>query len=193
MFEKIIESVHRILQLNEEERVAFMNILNLEKFPKKQHIFKEGDYCHQIYFLNLGYARTYYHGAEEEVTTDFFSAGSWFANFNSYLTKSPSNISFQAISDVEMVMLDMSKVEKLYEMHPRLERIGRVLVEQVLVSIVEEKRMESLLPDERYLYLLHHRPDWIQNIPQKYIASYFKIQPESLSRIKSRIHHSNNV
>lgn len=39
-------------------------------------------------------------------------------------------------------------------------------------------------PRERYLNLFKERPQLIEEIPQHYIASYWGVQPETLSRIK---------
>jgi CRP-like cAMP-binding protein len=192
MYQSILASVHQILTLTSQEESAFLSILQPKSFKKKEHIFKEGDLCRKIYFITSGYARAYYNNGIEEVSTDFFNADSWFSNFHSYLTTSPSILAFQAISDLTLIELDIDDVESIYNQYPRMERIGRVLVERVLVSIVNEKRNEFMLPEDRYQTLLKERPDWIQNIPQKYIASYFKIQPESLSRIKNRIYSINS-
>ena len=70
-------------------------------------------------------------------------------------------------------------------------------IDQVYSNKVRESNAELALrvkenADTVFETLLKERPDWIQNIPQKYIASYFKIQPESLSRIKNRIYSINS-
>ena len=190
-FDNILKNIRNIIILDDMEKQAFIDILEFKVYSKKEFIFKEGDFCQTVYYINKGYSRIYYNLDGEETTTEFFSFDDWFCNFSSYLTRSPSSFNFQAISDVEIIELDLKKVEALYDRYPRMERIGRVLVEQVLMYISNEKRYEYMPPEERYENLLKDRPDWIQNIPQKYIASYFKIQPESLSRIKSRIYSIN--
>lgn len=188
MFHNILKNIQEIISLSEDEKSAFLSVVEYKRYSKKEYIFKEGDFCESAYYINKGYTRIFYNLEEEEVTTEFFSSDDWFSNFSSYLTRTHSTFSFQAISDLELFELNLKKVEGLYDMFPRMERIGRVLVERVIMYIANEKRNEYLQPDVRYANLLKERPDWIQNIPQKYIASYFRIQPESLSRIKSRMY-----
>ena len=50
--------------------------------------------------------------------------------------------------------------------------------------------MLSLLtktPLERYEYLLEMHPEYVLNIPLKYLASYLGMTPETLSRIRAKI------
>jgi len=43
----------------------------------------------------------------------------------------------------------------------------------------------SQTAEERYNHLVEKRPEFIQNISIKHLASYLGIQPESLSRIRN--------
>ena len=57
--------------------------------------------------------------------------------------------------------------------------------------VFREQREIALLtlsPEERYLELVAQDPIYINRIPQKYLASYLNVKPESLSRIKKRIY-----
>jgi len=40
---------------------------------------------------------------------------------------------------------------------------------------------------ERYLSILKHHPELLQNVPLKKLASYLQLAPQSLSRIRSLI------
>lgn len=44
----------------------------------------------------------------------------------------------------------------------------------------------SQKPIQRYEKLIKERPELIQKVPQKYLASLIGITPESLSRIRSK-------
>jgi hypothetical protein len=42
-------------------------------------------------------------------------------------------------------------------------------------------------PDEKYRYIIANKPKLLQKFPQTIIASYLKISPETLSRVRKRL------
>ena len=42
-------------------------------------------------------------------------------------------------------------------------------------------------PDDRYRYLLEHQPEVLQAFPLKHIASFLRMTPETLSRVRQRM------
>ena len=66
--------------------------------------------------------------------------------------------------------------------------LGRLSSERLF--LIKSKREQSLLnetAEERYLNLFKERPNLIQQIPLKYIASYIGVTAQALSRIRKRI------
>ena len=47
--------------------------------------------------------------------------------------------------------------------------------------------LSSEKPEERFVNLLHTKPDIFQRVSQRYIANFLGISPESLSRIRARV------
>jgi hypothetical protein len=39
-------------------------------------------------------------------------------------------------------------------------------------------------PRERFIYFVNRNPELLQRVPQKYLASYLNIKPETFSRFK---------
>lgn len=61
-------------------------------------------------------------------------------------------------------------------------------LEKAFLEIVERIEYHSVLnPDQRYEYLMEHRPEILERVPLKYIASYIGITPVSLSRLRARL------
>jgi hypothetical protein len=44
--------------------------------------------------------------------------------------------------------------------------------------------MVNLGPRERFLYFMERHPTLLQRVPQKHVASFLNIQPETFSRYK---------
>lgn len=62
------------------------------------------------------------------------------------------------------------------------------MAEQVAQRATEiAMSLSSDKPEERFTKLLNSNPDLFQRVPQKYIANFLGISPESLSRIQKRI------
>jgi hypothetical protein len=66
-----------------------------------------------------------------------------------------------------------------------MERMGRLAVTTMMI-LRERWQMQllKLSPRERFLKFVHRHPALIQRVPQKYLASYLNIQPETFSRFK---------
>ena len=63
--------------------------------------------------------------------------------------------------------------------------MGRLVVTAMM--ILREKWQMQLVkfsPRERFLKFVNRHPALIQRVPQKYLASYLNIQPETFSRFK---------
>jgi hypothetical protein len=66
-----------------------------------------------------------------------------------------------------------------------MERTGRMLIS--FAMIIKDRwqlNMMKLSPRERFLSFVKKKPELIQRVPQKYLASFLNIQPETFSRFK---------
>ncbi|MNC80460.1 hypothetical protein D3C75_1332500 [compost metagenome] len=65
----------------------------------------------------------------------------------------------------------------------------RRMIEESFGQVQEEfAAFIASSPEDRLKKLLHSRPGLISRVPQHQLASYLGMTPESLSRIKKRIH-----
>jgi len=66
-----------------------------------------------------------------------------------------------------------------------IERAWRILQEKALLGKIErETELLTFTPEQRVNRLLQRSPHLFQFIPRKYIASYLRMTPETLSRLK---------
>ena len=79
----------------------------------------------------------------------------------------------------------------MYRLFPRIESLCRIETEKKLGQFRELMAFYlASSPEERYLNLLNTRPNLLTRVPQYQLASYLGVKPESLSRIRGRIHAS---
>jgi CRP-like cAMP-binding protein len=188
MYDSILDSMNSIVSLNEVERSALKTIFRVKQFRKLDHVFIAGDTCLSNYYISKGLFRVYSLVKSIEKTESFFMEDSWYTDFESYVSDSPSELYFQALEEGELIYFDKAEIERLYSKNNRLERLGRYYAEQAFLCIRNKSMLISnKSAEERYEELVNRSPELIQRIPQYYLASYLNVQPESLSRIKKRI------
>lgn len=188
MTTQIIQSIKSLVSLNAHEEQAFLAILEIRKFKKKEFLLQEGNVCNKVSFFNNGCMRLFYNVEGVENTIQFFFGGSWHTDYTSFLTGRPTIENMQALESCDVVQFKKESIYRLYDEFPVFDRVGRVMAEQAFLSVTSlNKMLTNEEPQQRYLNLMQQRPDVVERIPQHYIASYLGVKPESLSRIRKRI------
>ena len=187
MISRIKTSIAPIVELTDAELSAFHDSFEVKTLHKNEFFLKEGQVCSYIGFVNQGvliYFKSMDNG--NELTTDFAFDGDWVTINASRLNNSPSLISIKAIETSEVLVIKQSDLNDLYIRIPKVERLGRILIEQAYLKIVRQSLdLQTLSARDRYESLLNKYPEIFQKVPLYHIANYLGIAPKSLSRIRS--------
>lgn len=177
-----------LVSISEKEFLDLLKFSKFEKIKKKSILLKKGEISKELIFIEKGICRSYYKKEKKEITSYIYSEGNFLGLMKSLLTKEKSELTYQAISDIEIFKLDYESLEKIYLLEPKYERLGRKVLEKLLID--SENRLYSFLtknPSDRYLDFMKQNKNMDFKIPDSYIASMLGITAVSLSRIKSRI------
>jgi CRP-like cAMP-binding protein len=162
--------------------------LKLRKFAKGEAIIKEGEVENYMSSIEQGCVRHFVRKAGNEINFEFAFENELSFSFASFLSRSASKLSIEALEDVTLVSIHYNSLQELYG-YPDGEKIGRLTTEGYYIwRENREIQLLTLTAEELYQDLLSQYPEYINRIPQKYLASYLQVQPESLSRIKKRIY-----
>ncbi len=157
-------------------------------FAKHDFLIEEGSVANYYYFIESGFARSYVIDLEgNDITTKFFSAGDIVIDWHSYFLKTPCREDIQAITPCIAWKISFENFMKLFNIEAFRE-VGRT---RLVNNYFELKNHSvSIIADparDRYLNLLKTKPDIVQNVPLKQIATYLGVTDTSLSRIRKEI------
>ncbi len=72
-----------------------------------------------------------------------------------------------------------------HEQIPGFERLGRLMISDLFIKS-DNRYFNQLRKStrERFLEYVRNHPDMVQRVPQKHLASFLNIKPETFSRLK---------
>ena len=114
----------------------------------------------------------YYNG--NEITTQFIGENEIVNEVSSLFQQTPSVVNIQAVTNIVAYKLDLDAFQEFYHSMESVTEWGRLWMTNQLFAC--QKRSVEMITDsatDRYLSLLHHKPQFIQQAPLKQIASYF--------------------
>ncbi len=127
----------------------------------------------------------------KEFNKGFVSAPDFMSALEALLTQTPSKLTVQAITEMELLVAPYASVVDFFERDMYWQRLGRLVIEQVYVKKV--RREASLLMNsaaERYEEFLAEHRALASRVPDYQIAAYLGITPQALSRLrKARSQH----
>ncbi|MFC0772742.1 Crp/Fnr family transcriptional regulator [Terrimonas alba] len=181
---------------DEEFEQYFMPIIKVRRFGKKEYLIKSGEVEPYFNFVIKGLVRKYYKKGHQEINTQISREGQIIMSQQSFLGRYPSEYHIEAIEPTVVVSIKYEHLEELYKKSKKMEHLGRLVVTYIMViSDRWQMQMVKMTPRERFLNFVMKNPELMQRVPQKYLASYLNIKPETFSRFKHllRNHSKNNA
>lgn len=192
MKEILFKYLNKFTSLSDEEQQAIVEDIQVQEYKKRTVLLKQGDVPTKCYFVLKGCVRQ--HSINElgkEVTSNFYIEEQAISIFNSHKVDKSSEYTFTCLEDSVLVVGDLAVEKDMYNKYDQLESLTRKMIEEMFGQVQEEyAAFIGSTPEERFKSLLQKRPHLIDRVPQHQLASYLGITPESLSRIKKRIHTS---
>ena len=148
-----------------------------------------GKVSNEIGFIDTGVIRTYSVGEQgEEVTRYFFRENQFIVDLESYYSRKPSSYPLQAAISSRINCVSHKDWERLSEKIPKLFILTKSLSEALLLNKLKDNDFLNFgTATDKYKEFLKRHPDLALYVPQQYIASYLRITPQSLSRIRKNV------
>ncbi len=137
-----------------------------------------------LYFIESGCARVYITEDANEHSLYFGYNGSLISALDSFLSDKPSPLVIQCINKTRVHIISKTTFWNFMNENKEISTVWQeVLSELSLWHIEREKNLLISSPSKRYNNELLKHPLLFQHVPHKYIASYLRMAPETLSRI----------
>src|ERR1700677_1690378 len=178
--------LREIVKLDPVEISLFFDRLKKISVAKGEYIIKAGDISNAIFFVNKGLLRTFLQDEDKEIVTDFFFENEFAGTFTSFLAHQVTSLNIQSLEDTEVLEITSEILDSAYEENPAWLALGKYIFE---IEFLKKRRREHsflrLDARQRYLALIEQYPQIEQRVALRQISSHLRIQPESLSRIRS--------
>lgn len=159
------------------EKHSAKKILN-----KNEVLLNEGEVCKCIYFILSGSFFQFQTCETGEVIIDLHLQNEWMFNQQSLTEQTPSDTAIKAFSKAEVIELSLNSFHWLCSKSPSFLQFGKILNQSKNRTFIFDN---SLKPNEKYSYINKSKPELVKVFPVKMIASYLKIAPETLSRVRA--------
>lgn len=158
---------------------------NQRTFKRNEYLKVKGTIDTNLYFIVSGALRIYVLEEREEHIIRFGYQNNFIASLDSYISEKPSDLYIQALKKTEVKVISKKSFMTFVESSMENTKSYQVLLGELIFQQLERERdILTTSPLERYKRVLARSPQLFQEIPNKYIASYLRMTPETLSRVK---------
>ena len=158
----------------------------LKVYSKGEYLIREGQVEQSIYFIEAGAVRVFHLTEFEDQTIRFGYEGSIITSLSSFITGNPSEFYIEALRKTSVKIIPKQLLlEIVNEGAETLQQYNKLLERLIVQQMEREIDLLTESPTKRLQRVLDRSPNLFQEIPLKYIASYLRMTPETLSRIRN--------
>jgi len=168
---------------DDKETALFNTVIRERSIGKGGVLLEQGEVAKWMYFLISG---AVYQGSQlytQNNLSDLHLDNEGVLNRESLLSQRPSADQIIAFSDSIILEINLESIHYLISKSTAFLQMNTIIGN----SYKSHFFLGTLTPLEKYQFILATKPDLIQKFPLKMIASYLKLAPETLSRVRKVI------
>jgi len=181
-----LEYLRKFVNLSDDEfSRCLVPIIKVRRFGKKEYVTKAGEVENYFNFITRGLVRKYYKKGNNEINTQISTENHIILSQESFHSRTPSEYAVETIEPTTLISILYDDLEKIYRASKKMEHLGRlVITHTMIIKDRWQMQMVKMTPRERFLNFVMRNAELLQRVPQKYLASYLNIKPETFSRFK---------
>jgi CRP-like cAMP-binding protein len=185
-YDKLLVYLQRFNNISRETFDQLIPFLEIRRFDKKNTLVKQGEVDQYLNIVIRGLVRKYMPQSKKgEVTLQLATEGHFIQSEISFYHRVPSEVVIDTLEPTTVVSIHYDHLKQAYDTLPGMEQMGEAIIMQMFIK-KDARYFEQLnkTTRERFLEYLENHPHMLQRVPQKVLASYLSIKPETFSRLK---------
>ena len=184
-FYKVHKYFESFIDFPEDDFRLMMPYATLRRFPKKTVILQHGEIENHLSFVVKGLVRKYMMVKDCQITTQLAIEGQIIHAEISFHKRTPSEVCIETLEPCELLSISYENLQEVYRKFPATEKLGRLIVTDMFIKkdFRDFEKLEKTTREYFLEYVKMH-PHMLQRVPQKILASYLNIKPETFSRLK---------
>jgi CRP-like cAMP-binding protein len=179
----LVNSLQKTGNFSQHQVQQILQQCTVSSLDKNEVLLKEGQVCQSVYFILQGSFYQYKQHDGDERIVDLHIEHEWMLHHSSFIGQKPADATIKCYAAGTVAELTVHSVHNLIEISPAFFQMGKILEpSRSRLNILED----ALTPRQKYDFVLRERPRLLHCFPLKFIASYLRITPETLSRVRSQ-------
>lgn len=187
MYDQLTSYLRERITLGDEDLGQVLSCYKELTLKRHEILQGEGDPSRRMFFVVKGCLRVFFIKEDgTDVTRRIVFENAFSTTLVGFITRKPSMEYTQALEPTTLLYITRDDFYALLERIPGWESFYRQYLEYAYVN--NTNRLMSFITQdatERYRQLLEEQPEIVQRLPNRVVASYLNISPETLSRLKS--------
>ncbi len=179
------------IEFSGAEEEYFKSLWTTKTYNQYDLITEAGAIERYFYFVLEGVQAIYVLNEKgEKVVLGFSYSGSPSGVFDSFILKKASDSFLEALKPSKMLAITLSDYLSLFEKQPEFYEWGHSFFQNILFGrLNREVELLTLSAEQRYIAFMQRCPDELKVIPQKFLASYLNMTPETFSRLRKSVRY----
>lgn len=151
---------------------------------RNDYLVTKGAISTDIYFIETGSLHIFIEDVTEQHSIRFGYKNSIITALDSFISNGPTSFYIQALKKSTIKVISKARYDEFLNASKENQELWSMIQQNLIYQQLErEIDLITYSPQKRFERVLKRSPQLFQEIPQKYIASYLRMTPETLSRI----------
>lgn len=185
----VSDALEKLGNFSETEKLLFCKEVKVRSVRKNEVLLSKGEVARSV-FYNLDSLTYQHHDCQALNIIDLHLEKQWVLSYHSFVSQLPSESFLSVYRAGTLLELSIQSIHYLMGRSSNFIALNRIMESPATRIHLFDHALD---PMEKYRFVLEHSPDLVQAFPLKTIASYLKITPETLSRVREKFVRSKIV